>query len=663
MAPYRGNRGGGGGSSWRGRGYHRGGGGGYRGNNYRDPRHRPNYGARNVPLPPMTNFQAGADPRPRQFSRKRQRGYELDDKGVLRKHVRGGRIKKNKKPREHEPQGNDLWCDICERFLADGAAKASHDRGKEHLKRLEEKREEDEEENRAPSSSIVKSEKSNHEDIMEKAMKEFAKMDENAFVPQAFKDWITTSLNEAHKREDRLVGAVQREIIYTYWHYNDMGKLLSTTWDCIPSATGKNFMNENPTIIPEVVFSGSQVEKLYDVAPVRVPKPATAAAPPPTAVMGEDKVNPVENQQTASSDDITPACAPVPPPREEPAPIPFRKARISWKPSRAAQTLLNYHADHDLQPYVVKHFAKRHLNIRPPKNEEVDEKKEESSTEQASAKLNRIKEMEEDQEPQLRKLIAGMGRLGRAQYRVKQEALVMLSRLLLDNMEFSEAISTMRELQTTYKYAMGNRETLSESAAHWVVSLLFNPAPDGPLDTALAQIPELLQKTAGFRYGLRVLRTVLHGEYSQFFKHLFNDSIHEEFNGRSRYLLVPILETLRLRTLVMIGRPSPVTRSLVFQNSPVILCHVLDWLGYSEDGEILWDDANSDFDRAGILIMPMKGADPNNLKPDGSDRFLSTCNKPTTWRPEAFINSELIFGFLNKANTVLPFDNVVSVKG
>ena len=617
---------------------------GNRGNRQRDPRHRPNYGPRNEPLPMMASYAAGADPRPRAHGRKRQRGYELDEHGVLRKHVPGGRIKKNKKPREHEPSGNDLYCEVCERFLQDGASKASHDRGREHLKRMEEKREEDDEENQPPSTTIVKMETPDA-DVMLKAAKEFMDMDKNPNVPKSFKDWANMSLREAERNPERQVGAVCREVVYTYWHSKDTGNLLSTTWDAMPPANGLRYKEMNPSILPEVVFSGSQVEKLFNVAPVREAPPKLPAAPV-MAVNVHPAPEQREKEPAPATEDITPAA---------PAVAQFRKAKVTWTLSLSARKLLDSHASEE-QTNVFRLFSKRYHDIAPPKPEAVHEAKDESSTEKASATLQAIKQMDEGQEQELYKLIASTGELGRAQYRIKQEALFMLVGILLESFDFANAIKAIGELKATYKFALGTLESRSESAAHWLVSLLFRPVPDGPLDTALAEVPEFLRNTAGFRYGLRVLRTVLHGEYTQFTCRIFSDAIHDEFNGRSRYLLTPLLETLRMRAILMIGRRSPSTQWMVFQNSPVILSHVLNWLGYEEDGEILWDDAKNDFEQAGIQVMPVKGANPNNLKPDGSDRFLSFCNKPTVWRPNEVVNSELIFGFLNRKNSVLPYN-------
>lgn len=154
-----------------------------------------------------------------------------------------------------------------------------------------------------------------------------------------------------------------------------------------------------------------------------------------------------------------------------------------------------------------------------------------------------------------------------------------------------------------------------------------------------------------------MLTSVLCGNVARFTEEYYDASVHNEFEGRSRYLLVPLLESMRLRALLMIGRPSPVTGSKVFQNSPVILSDVLYWLGYHEDGEVLWEDANNDFERAGVSIVPLPGADPNNLKADGSDREVKNCNKAATWRPNDIVNSELIFGFLDKKNAVLPYND------
>ncbi len=618
---------------------------GYRGNPPRDPRHRPNYGPRNEPLPAMPSYAAGADPRPQERGRKRQRGFQIDESGVQRKYVPGGRIKKNKKPREHEPAGIDLYCEICEYALPDGAAKASHDRGRKHLKRMQEKREEEEEENKPASTTIVKTETPDA-DVMLKAAREFKDIDKDPNVPKSFKQWATMSLQEAERNPERQVGAVRREVVYTYWHSKDTGNLLSTTWDAMPPANGLRYKEMNPSILPEVVFSGSQVEKLFNVAPVR----ETPPKPPGAPVMAVN-MHPVPEQREKEPAQATEEATPG-----TPALATFRKAKITWKLSLSARKLLNRHAS-DEQANVLRLFSKRYHDIAPPKPEAVHEAKDESSTEKASATLQSIKQMDEGQEQELYKLIASTGELGRAQYRIKQEALFMLVGILLESFDFANAIKAMRELRATYKFALGTLESCSESAAHWLVSLLFRPAPDGPLDTALAEVPEFLRNTAGFRYGLRVLRTVLHGEYTQFTCRIFSDSIHDEFNGKSRYLLTPLLETLRMRAILMIGRRSPATQSKVFQNSPVILSHVLNWLGYEEDGEILWDDAKNDFEQAGIQVIPVKGADPNNLKPDGSDRFLSFCNKPTVWRPNEVINSELIFGFLNNKNSVLPYDD------
>ncbi len=140
---------------------------------------------------------------------------------------------------------------------------------------------------------------------------------------------------------------------------------------------------------------------------------------------------------------------------------------------------------------------------------------------------------------------------------------------------------------------------------------------------------------------------------------IFSDSIQEEFNSRPRYLLTPLLESFRIRAILMVCRCrcSPATQSKVFQNSPMILSHVLNRLGYEADGKILWDDdAKNGFDQTGIHVMLVKGVDPNNLKLDGSDRFFSFCSKPAVWWPNNVINSEHIFGFLNNMNSVLPYD-------
>lgn len=137
-------------------------------------------------------------------------------------------------------------------------------------------------------------------------------------------------------------------------------------------------------------------------------------------------------------------------------------------------------------------------------------------------------------------------------------------------------------IKATFKYIVGTFEIRSEIAAHWIISLLFQPAPEGPLDTALGEIPQLLRNTPGFHYGVCVLRNVLHGEHTQFTSRNLNDSIHDEFNGRTRYFLFPLMETLRMRAILMVGCPAPATRSMVFQNSPVILSHVVNWFGYHE---------------------------------------------------------------------------------
>lgn len=214
-----------------------------------------------MPALAMSNFVAGANPRPHSQNRKRQRGYEIDDIEVRRKSVKGGRIKKNKKPRQHEPSGNDLFCEICKHFLWDGNSKASHYVSLAQLKRMYDNREEDEENHHRPTTPIVQTERLNA-DVMRKAVKEFANMQSNPNVSQGFKEWIVKSLTHAKRNNKQHLGAVQREIVYTYWHCNNTGILLTTTWDSMPTATGKRFIDGNPTILPEVVFTGSQVEKL-----------------------------------------------------------------------------------------------------------------------------------------------------------------------------------------------------------------------------------------------------------------------------------------------------------------------------------------------------------------------------------------------------------------
>ncbi len=57
----------------------------------------------------------------------------------------------------------------------------------------------------------------------------------------------------------------------------------------------------------------------------------------------------------------------------------------------------------------------------------------------------------------------------------------------------------------------------------------------------------------------------------------------------------------------------------LFQNSPVIMWHLLNLLRFEEDREILSDGAKNGFEQDGIQWIPVKGADPQM-----SSRILQT---------------------------------------
>ncbi len=304
---------------------------------------------------------------------------QYDETGVARKKVRGGRIAKVRKVREPEP---DLYCEVCGYYLADANAKAGHDRGKIHLKKMEEKREELDLEarNKAEAKDVDEDDSKikvvEFEDTLAMSTDRIFMLYQRAMAdkrkPAAYTKWCLRSLkncpgaeNASREELQELKRQVQREIIEFTAHKYDDGTWLLQNWDSLPLATGRKYTeNKPPKPYSEMVVPHNLVEKLNDAAPafanVPVPSPAEQGG---RAAETEMDVGNEPEVRVPDEDDLV---------EEAVKETPLVAVNISWRMSKAAAGMLL--ANRTRYPNdIVSRFAGRFPRDCVPKKAKEEE--------------------------------------------------------------------------------------------------------------------------------------------------------------------------------------------------------------------------------------------------------------------------------------------------
>lgn len=613
-------------------------------------------------------------------SKKRRGVMEFDETGVLRKKVRGGRIAKLQKTREGET--TVLFCEVCEKYLQDGNSKAAHDKGRDHLRKIEERREQEEKETmemarkqEEQTMDVELPQKAQNSVMPVSKVKELsAKMKEDKSRPKSFQTWCERSIKHAEK--NHLLG-VQREILYEYSFHLDNGTLLSESWDRKRLATGKCFLDTTPQVYKDPEISEDQLRKLYSEAPMTLDIPIPAA---------EDEIAPVAPEADAlpAPGRDYPAVVFVPGRNveadkdvqvisEESAPLtPLVKVDITWKLCKHARALIACHNVYGPETAIEK-FRMRHANVIVDKDRSSGMQPVPNRLRKVAwCKYEELKKSYDDEdydaadlEKDCMKLIHEIHNY-RGNSRLLRNVWSVIARVNISSMKWAKIITPLSRLMELYKGPSADAESKSEFVGHWILTLLLKEAggaANNYLDMRLSSLHKSMFNFEGMRYGLRVLRAILQNNYVAFLSYINYSEFHLDTENRSNYLLQSLLPMVRQRALLLWGAVAPSTESLTYQNTNKIdFRQVLDRLEYFDEptpGTRIWlaDEARVLIERMGLWLPNIEGQEPQD---DGGGQVLHGsphCNPNVVLEP--FINGKAIFGFTRPENCVFLKDQVM----
>lgn len=194
----------------------------------------------------------------RQRNSKRPRSSKREEKWRFNRKrgaLGGGKFFKPHRPVDEEVE---LWCKVCSRGFQDANAKASHNLSKAHRQAVEDStRGDDSDSSDSGANKVEKNvshfvEKSAVDPDMVKAT---IVSGEHENAPPAFKEWANRSIAAAKARNDpQILNAVLREIAEELTVQNVYGTINFQNWKNRENATGKHFMDTEPTKVKIPIF-------------------------------------------------------------------------------------------------------------------------------------------------------------------------------------------------------------------------------------------------------------------------------------------------------------------------------------------------------------------------------------------------------------------------
>lgn len=601
---------------------------------------------------------------------------QVDETGVFRKRVRGGRIAKIQKTREGE--NTCLYCEVCEKYLQDGNSKAAHDKGRDHLRKIEERREQEELETREMSrqkeqkaAAAAKASNRNENGLMplEQVKKLSKQMRDDMTRPTSFKSWCERSMRD---RKPGMENAVQREILYEYSYHVDNGTLLTECWDRRKLASGNCFVTKNPSAYNDPTISEEQLQKIYSEAPMTLDNPLPPVeddiipvAPPSTSTPAQGRDYPAVVFVPGNLKNVDPDIEMVS--VDKPPPPPFIKIDVSWNLSNHAKRLLRCNNIYPAEIAVDK-FRLRHSNTKIGKERRVGPRPLPASLRndlwRKQDEYQNSFDNEDYQDVELEadymKLIAEIENYDNTN-RLLRACWSMVARINISSMKLGKVATPLSRMMQLYKAGSGDAELKSEFLAHWIMSLLLNEehddSPDNYLDMRLSSMPRSCYKLEGVKYGLDVMRSILQNNYIGFMNYFKNSSFHRKTSNRSKFLLDALIPMVRQHALVIWGAYSPSSNCIVYNNpTHYPLKSILVQLQYFDDTSThsprLWlaEEARSLIERMGVEIVVEN--EEYEIQDDGSQEFVRASENKPSVRLEPFINGKAIFGFIRPENCV-----------